>query len=79
MQIWTVSLERWYEKIIEDKITIFKDNIELKKHSISFKFISDFCRNHLQYLRLNILGKKHLEKIYEKYGKRFDDFETSSI
>lgn len=54
MQIWTVSLDEMNDnnKDIEDKLKNIKEIVKLKKHSIIFMFISEYCSSDMDNLEL---------------------------
>ncbi|XP_047364576.1 uncharacterized protein LOC124954941 isoform X2 [Vespa velutina] len=56
MQIWTVSLDEMNDDVqsFEDKIEDIKQIVELKKHSIIFMFISEYCTTSLNNLELTV-------------------------
>lgn len=56
MQVWTVSLDEIYDNNldIENKLKNIKAIVKLKRHSIIFMFISEFCSSNLDNLELTL-------------------------
>ncbi|KAL2751087.1 F-box only protein 22-like isoform X1 [Vespula maculifrons] len=92
MQIWTVSLDEMNDnnKDIEDKLKNIKEIVKLKKHSIIFMFISEYCSSDMDNLELIMFeyfprvpvvkyfcnGAFAGENLNEKYIQGCNDFEN---